>query len=130
MIINAMEHLGIIIYVVQTRVFEEHELFLFYYVHPHGTYTCTCTCTCTSRLDIPGEDVARQFVLDLGVFLVSLATLVIDIFVVVKLRPPKPTATGAGSGNGQGGANGTTTGGDGKEETEIEAHHVDSESGM
>ena len=126
MIFNAMEHLGIIIYVVQTRVFEEHELYLFYYVHPHGIYTCTCT----SRLDIPGEDVARQFVLDLGVFLVSLATLVIDIFVVVKLRPPESTTTGAGSGDGQGGANGTTTGGDDKEETEIEAHHVDSENGM
>ena len=128
MIFNAMEHLGIIIlYVVLIGVFKEHELFLFYYVHPHGT----CTCTCTSRLDIPGEDIARQFILDLGVFLVSLATLVIDIFVVVKLRPSKPTTTAAaGSGDGQGGANGTTTGGDDKEETEIEAHHVDSESGM
>ena len=83
----------------------------------------------TSRLNIPGEDVARQFVLDLGVFLVSLVTLVIDIFVVVKLRPPKPAAA-AGSGDGQGGANGTTTGDDDKEGTEIEAHHVDSESGI
>jgi hypothetical protein len=82
----------------------------------------------TSRLNVPGEDVARQFVLDLGVFLVSLVTLVIDVFVVVKLRPPAPT-TANGSGDGQGGANATTTVDDDKEETEIEAHHVDNERG-
>ena len=77
------------------------------------------------RLDIPSEDVARQFVLDLGVFLVSLITLVIDIFVVVKLRPPSD-AGATESGKGQGGANGTD---DNEEETEIEARHVDSERG-
>ena len=85
----------------------------------------------TSRLDIPGEDVARQFVLDLGVFIVSLITLVVDVVVVVKLKLPthKDAAT-TGSGDRQDGANGTGTVDDNKEETEIEARHVDNERGM
>ena len=88
-----------------------------------------CNATCTSRLDIPGEDVARQFVLDLGVFLVSVVTLVIDIFVVVKLRRPPPESTASGSSDRQSGADGATSVDDNKKETEIEAHHVDSERG-
>ena len=95
-------------------------MFLCHYLHSNAA----------CRFDIPGEDVARQFVLDLGVFLVSLITLVVDIFVVVKLRPPTLKATPTtGSGDRQGGANGTATVDDNKEETEIEAHHVDHERG-
>lgn len=74
-------------------------------------------------------------VLDLGVLVVSVVTLVIDVVVVVKLRPPArkdAAASGAGEGERKGGATGTTAtvGGDDQEETEIEAHHVDTERGM
>ena len=47
------------------------------------------------------------------------------MFVVIKLRPPTTTAT-----EGEGGANGGTAENDNKEPTEIEARHVDSETGM
>ena len=53
----------------------------------------------------------------------------IDIFVVVKLRHSPSESTGSGSGDRQGGADGAKGVDDNEEETEIEAHHVDSKRG-
>ena len=58
------------------------------------------------------------------VFIVSLITLLVDIFLVVKLAPtPAANATEGGATN-----EGSTV--DDKEETEIEAQHVNSGSGI
>lgn len=68
---------------------------------------------------VPAGDVVRLFLPDPIVFTVSLLTLIIDIVVVVKLKPGDDKRAAAGSGE-------STT--EENEITEVEARHVPTDS--
>ena len=75
-----------------------------------------------SRFDIDAVDVVRLLLPDVIVFIVSLVTLIIDILVVVKLRPGDALKdTGARGGS----LTEEETGDTGT----VEARHLDSERG-
>ena len=71
------------------------------------------------RLKVPAVDVVRLLLPDLIVFAVSLLTMIIDIVVVVKLKP--------GDGSRASGVNGESTTEE-DEATEVEARHVPADS--
>ena len=71
------------------------------------------------RFEVPAVDVVRLLLPDLIVFTVSLLTMIIDIVVVVKLKP--------GDGKRATGVDGESTTGE-DEVTEVEARHVPADS--